>query len=321
MTLDPIDFARRNITFFTDKEAPEEKNFGRINYVMRQNGLWEVRKNSIATFYVHLCSQELLGFPKEEEPWFEGFVLHVPKIPKVLLDQTIAFFKSICDKIKAEAYVQYIFNTETKEYKISCPKQEVSGARVSYEPTPLGPNELLVCEIHSHNTMDAFFSPVDNEDEKSRGDRFFGVIGQLNKLSPAMKMSFYSGGRQRVETNISDVFDVPPSVDFPTEWIGQVVEKKYTVKDYKPKHYSKDSGVMYERTIGGADFDIEGYHTKQQQNLDLMLAEEYDADDEDEKEEGFDPMYYARGRPKKTKPKPKAQSRVKTMLREKGAKV
>jgi PRTRC genetic system protein A len=282
MKTNPLHFVRQNVSFFTGVDAPNEENLNKINYVLRKNGLWEVRKNSIATFYVQLSDQPLLGFPDEgNSEWEQGFCLHVPKIPKVLLEQTISFFKSICAKIKAEAYVQFVYNANTKEYRVICPKQEVTGARVSYAPTILEEGELLVCEIHSHNTMDAFFSSIDDEDETNRGDRFFGVIGKLDSISPAIKMSFISGRRDRVIVDVQDVFDTGDLAQFPEEWIKNVREPKKIKKVYN----KKSNGVIYEKEI--EDFDHERASNYRQRELDAMLSSEGETEPIP-----FDTMFY-----------------------------
>lgn len=57
-------------------------------------------------------------------------------------------------------------------------RQQSSKYMVSYVfQIPIG--TLLVMTIHSHNTMPAYFSATDNEDEKITG--LYGVIGRLDR--------------------------------------------------------------------------------------------------------------------------------------------
>lgn len=221
MSFDPIDFARNSIQYHTGKEWPEKLN--KLNYILRSDGLWEVRKNKIGTFYKQLYAGAISGFPKldAEDPVAEGFELSLPKIPRRLLSQVLAFFRKLCDDHDFEAYAQFYWNPERQEYWIRVPQQRVSKGRVEYvSASDVDPSNVLVCEIHSHNSMGAFFSGTDDRDEKSRGDRFFGVVGRLDTSSPEMKLSYILGGGERTFVSIDELFD---DEEFPREWLQQVV--------------------------------------------------------------------------------------------------
>jgi len=215
---DPIAFARSNISYHTDVNWPAGLN--KVNYVLRGNGLWEVRKNKIGTFYVHLHDMVVGGFPEESRK--SSFVdLNVPKIPAQIFEQILSFFKKLTESHNFEAYVQIYWNSEKQEYFVLCPPQIVSHGRVKYEPSKVDANHVLVCEIHSHNSMAAFFSNVDDADEKKRGDRFFGVVGKLNTSSPEFKLSFILGGGQRNLVPSNVLFEDSES-KFPEEWLSSV---------------------------------------------------------------------------------------------------
>lgn len=212
----PLTFARQNIKYHTDIDWPSE--YGKVNYILRGDGLWEVRKNSIGIFRSHIANLDIPGFPPEET--VEGFELALPKIPRSLLNITISFFRKLCEDHDFEAYVQIFWNTDTSEYNIEVPQQQVSKGRVVYEPPNVDfKKKILVCEIHSHNSMNAFFSGVDEADERKRGDRFFGVIGKLDTASPEIKMSFIVGGQKRIYIPVSSLFE---EEQFPQEWLQRV---------------------------------------------------------------------------------------------------
>jgi len=216
---DPVSFARKNISFHTGRDMPED--FKKINYIIRKDGLWEVRENKIGTFYVHLFEGNISGFGDEDETFEEGFHLSLPKIPRTLFNQVLAFFRKLCEDHDFEAYAQFYWDPEDEEYWIRVPQQKVSKGRVVYEKQEGVPSSnILVCEIHSHNSMNAFFSGIDDIDEKQRGDRFFGVIGRLDTKFPEIKMSFIIGGGKRVSVELDDVFE---DTDFPEEWLENVV--------------------------------------------------------------------------------------------------
>lgn len=218
MSFDPVDFARQSIKYFVDKDEPNPDDYSRVNYILRGDGLWEVRQNKIGRFCVHRFTGSVSGFP-EEHNLEEGFELSLPKIPRKLLDQIVAFFRRLTEDHDFEAYVQIFWNPEEEKYFLFCPEQKVSKGRVRYEPSELISKNVLVCEIHSHNSMPAFFSNVDDDDEKKRGDRFFGVVGNLHTLSPTIKLSFIIGGGKRVFLEVEDLFKDEP---FPSEWLDKI---------------------------------------------------------------------------------------------------
>ena len=217
--MDPLAFARANVSYVTDAIAPTEFT-RKVNYVLRGDGLWEIRSNSIANFYLQRAEANLIGFTKET--YEEGFVLKLPKIPKSVLDTIVSFFRYICDASAYEAYVQIYWRPEDETYYVHCPRQQISKARVRYDVSLEIPTDhLLVCEIHSHNTMKAFFSAIDDQDELVRGDRFFGVIGQLQKATPEILLSFVAGGQRKSV----EVFDLFQDATFPAEWLEKIVEE------------------------------------------------------------------------------------------------
>jgi PRTRC genetic system protein A len=213
----PLDFARQSINYSMEKDWPKE--YKHVNYILRGNGLWEVRKNSIGTFWVHSYEGHIGGFPKEDEK--ERFELDLPKIPRKLLNESVAFFRHLSDEHEFEAYVQFFWDIEEGEYHTIVPEQKISKGKVSYEKPEIdNRKQILVCEVHSHNTMEAFFSSVDDKDEKKRGDRFFGVVGKLDLPIPEIRMSYIIGGGKRVYIEVDELFD---SIEFPQEWLQQVV--------------------------------------------------------------------------------------------------
>ena len=108
------------------------------------------------------------------------FQMKLPKIPFEILAEIIAIFKADLGK---ENIVQIFWN-EKDGYYIKQPRFTASKTRVGYE-NALDPrrifkrDEVLVMTVHSHNTMKAFFSPIDDEDEVTTG--LFGVVGRLDR--------------------------------------------------------------------------------------------------------------------------------------------
>lgn len=64
---------------------------------------------------------------------------------------------------------------------------------------------MLVMDAHSHGRMDAFFSSIDNHDEK--GTRLFLVLGRIDREAPAWKLRAGIAGYYK-ELALTDVFDM-----------------------------------------------------------------------------------------------------------------
>lgn len=107
----------------------------------------------------------------------------LPKISGKIFDQMDAFFRNVAEVCGTEVLIRFFWNTEKNEYEITLPKQEVSAASVDELSMDRDcrlsrPECYAVGEFHSHCNYNAFFSNVDNADEK--GNKFFGVLGKYD---------------------------------------------------------------------------------------------------------------------------------------------
>jgi hypothetical protein len=122
----------------------------------------------------------------------------VPKLPWWIISQTVAFFRHISDKCdEAEVMVQVFYDPNVepaKRWIVFVPPQEVSKGGITHTGHFDKTGDILhVADIHSHNTMGAFWSGIDDRDER-RAERFYGVIGEIDKPIPAWKWRVHSGG-------------------------------------------------------------------------------------------------------------------------------
>lgn len=135
------------------------------------------------------------------------FHLCAGKIPGSILGEIVAFFKREPHK---EAAVQIFYDTETKEYELYYPEQKVSACSVVFERnTQLEADKVLVMDAHSHGSMKAFFSSIDDHDEK--GTRLFLVIGNLNREKPEWKLRAGIAGFYK-NLQLSDIFETEDCV-------------------------------------------------------------------------------------------------------------
>lgn len=109
-------------------------------------------------------------------------LLKVHRIPKKILDDIIEYFR---EDLNNEAIVQIRYNHKSKEFSLVKPLSMIT-TKVSVDGIKF-PNvsfdEDIVMTIHSHNTMPAFWSSIDNLAERDEIG-IFGVIGNLNNDEP-----------------------------------------------------------------------------------------------------------------------------------------
>ncbi|GKS12880.1 hypothetical protein YDYSY3_38800 [Paenibacillus chitinolyticus] len=182
-------------SYFTSaKELYEKKDY--INVLAAKDGFFEIRENVIGIF----VAKAKLSVLKEssEFRWFleqlpssanldaccEGFKLLLPKIPEKLIMQLLSFFVDYADR-NVEVMGVFYWDTEDKRYILDVPNQRVT--KVSVEPlySEFPPHYVRVAEIHSHNTMAAYFSAIDDQDEV--GTQLYGVIGHLKKANGTIR--------------------------------------------------------------------------------------------------------------------------------------
>ena len=182
-----------------------------ICYVPAEDGrVYEVRPNKIGTFIAPADKVALLSKVRA------GFIPALPKIPYQTLAEVLSFFKSFVNEEHAvEAMVYIYWSVADEKYYVYAPVQQVSKERIDTTLPELDEEKfVLVMEVHSHNTMKAFFSPTDDKDE--RATRLYTVVGRLDHLFPDIKTRASVGGTF-IPVRPADVFE-GIDVDFPESW-------------------------------------------------------------------------------------------------------
>lgn len=152
-----------------------------------------------------------------------GFSPALPKIPAELMGQIIAFFRAfMTDHGENEAFAQIYWDKAEKRFFAYVPKQSVCKEEVEADlhDCLYDDEERYLCyaDIHSHNSMDAFFSGKDDQDERSTG--LYLVLGKLDKFYPDIKARIFCGDSfVSIDPNIvMEGLEQP----FPKEWLTQV---------------------------------------------------------------------------------------------------
>lgn len=181
------------------------------------------------------------------------FLPNGQKIPMEMLDQIVAFFKAVMrgNNLGAsasavgtetvtprvstpsyngdyEAMIHVVWNKNDGAYRLAVPRQRVSKGSVSYDRDHLLEGDEIILDIHSHNTMGAFFSGTDNNDDKA-GFYLSGVAGQLNLAKPAFVWRF-NNGAEKIEVTLDEIFGQPAREEFvvPQEWLAKVTVNTYS---------------------------------------------------------------------------------------------
>lgn len=139
-----------------------------------------------------------------------------------------------------EAQVFIIDRGGRGEYEIVVPHQRVSQASVSYRiEDELQEGDIIVMDIHSHNTMGAFWSGTDNADD-AKNTWVSGVFGTLNKKT-TFKFRFNDGMGNHYDLELEDVFEVEgaPQYSSPKEWLDKV---QATSSVYGKRQFSGSQG-------------------------------------------------------------------------------
>ena len=131
------------------------------------------------------------------------FHLSAGKIPGSLFSEILRFFRK---DPRREAAAQIFYDDKAGTYELHFPEQKADVCTVIFDRDMLLESEkVLVMDVHSHGQMNAFFSSVDDHDEK--GTRLFLVLGKIGGRMPAWKLRAGIAGHYR-ELAYSDVFDM-----------------------------------------------------------------------------------------------------------------
>jgi len=150
--------------------------------------VYEMRRNEMGTFITPAAGSDMLSDVTA------GFIPALPLIPHWHLLDIIRFFKLMAMEGDYEALVNIYWDKQAEEFITDVPKQTVTQVSVNSEPNPEYDSDRYIhyMDIHSHNRMKAFFSPIDNRDEKAT--RIYAVIGNIHGYLPEIKMRISNGG-------------------------------------------------------------------------------------------------------------------------------
>jgi PRTRC genetic system protein A len=139
------------------------------DYILAGNGLFKRAESQHIKALIPVALTRVAGLPDLEQVLQVS--VHPGRIPERLLHV-------ILDDARRRARIgqeqMYLLQMDGARVRIVRPAQRASGVSISYQA---GEHNSVVCDLHSHHNMSAFFSGTDDCDEK--GFRFYAVIGKV----------------------------------------------------------------------------------------------------------------------------------------------
>jgi len=149
---------------------PRNKAFA---YVVAANGLFKWARTRHFITMIKIVSwprRPLPGLDRKDN--YVGFTQG--KIPADLLNACVGHARRNIHK-----EILYQFRIDGRKVRVAIPFQTGTAGRIEYQADEFDPGDVIL-DLHSHHTMSARFSAIDDRDET--GLRFYGVIGRLDHV-------------------------------------------------------------------------------------------------------------------------------------------
>ena len=187
-----------------------------ISIIPAKDGrVYEIRKTEMGRFITPVIGCDLLSEVRA------GFISALPRIPMEMILQIISFFRYYMRMgSNREALVNVYWDKQDEQFLIDAPEQTVTQVSVNSKTNEDYADDRYIhfMDIHSHNSMRAFFSPIDDRDEKAT--RLYTVIGNLHEYFPDIKTRIANGGKF-LDIDPLGVFELADST-FPMKWTENV---------------------------------------------------------------------------------------------------
>lgn len=161
-------------------------------YLVGANGVFVAGMNE---FFRAIIPVQVIREPKR---YIRGLEMIKPifflekRVPNFLLHRMVSISRKACPNevlfyLNYENISQNVWVTLGKEWGLSIPLQSFTPISVN----PLEDQKYVPLEVHSHNSMPAFFSETDNRDET--GMRLYGVLGRVDQevVDIKLRVSIY----------------------------------------------------------------------------------------------------------------------------------
>lgn len=185
-------------------------------YVLDAEGWKLYKRNGVSTAVIKVDSVTgLATLP-------QAIDFTAAKLPLELMRKVTAWFKAVFQKHRSEAVGYLYYQPSTGEWQFIPPTQTATVASAKYDEAPRLSGWQVVGTIHSHGSMSAFHSGVDDRDEEC----FDGVHITVGKVDgvPEYSCSIVVQGKREVVDPAILINGMAPANDIPTSWLAAVKE-------------------------------------------------------------------------------------------------
>jgi len=151
-------------------------------YIMAGNGLFIRTETRFFTATIPVKRVIVRGLPL-----LKGhFQLRVPILPESLLTAVFTDARLARRPDGGLNEVLYQFHHDGQTVRLKKPPQEATAVSVTSINTSNCDDENIICDLHTHGNMDAFWSETDDMDE--RNGRLYAVIGKVDDPKPEIRL-------------------------------------------------------------------------------------------------------------------------------------
>jgi PRTRC genetic system protein A len=142
-------------------------------YIMAGNGIFIRAETPFFDVLLPIASCMMRGLP----PLRQHFQLKVPRIPARQLDTVLTDAGRARRPDGGLNEALYLFHHHGQTVQVKKPSQQATAVSVLAAG---GDNSNILCDLHSHGNMCAFFSQTDDADEQAA--KLYAVIGKLDTV-------------------------------------------------------------------------------------------------------------------------------------------
>jgi len=235
MTSNPTKFApETSIPFRNGSLIPSERSL--VCVIQAQNGIFGFGRLMLGDTPLMDIVIKLREYPPD---WLDDLIMlenttkfYFAKAKAEQIGQVISFFRWASVTHDSEAMVLIYFTPDDGgKWAFIPPRQKVSKSRIEWKapgPTPEG--WIQLGSIHSHGTSSAGHSSIDDTDELDGNWCWDGIhitFGNFARDTAQLDISasvVIQGSRLMIK--LEDVIDSSPEVQFPSEWINEVIPQR-----------------------------------------------------------------------------------------------
>lgn len=192
------------------QELIDELDF--YNIIFAGNGVFIALKNE---FGVSIGQVSNIKYSNNQLFKLDSPVIYpfIPKPPVSLFVNILEMFKYINNKSKCELCVNVYYHKTNKTFHTNIINQIIGSTTIKYqynESFEMSDNYIRYLQIHSHNSMAANFSRIDNKDENYTTLCYYGVVGKITNNSKFYNVDMCYriwNGIEFITLEFDDIFD------------------------------------------------------------------------------------------------------------------